>query len=134
MWFYGFLICTIETRFLCIYLFPYNELIEETASRRKLIFGIWGSFGGIYNLYNYKQTADVSDSELYDEYFVCTLNLKKFPQNARYNFPFNNLYRVQGEFTFRVLARFVNDYGGTFQRAKFARKYLDPGYFVQILG
>ena len=28
-----------------IYVYLCNELIEETARRRKLIFGMWGSFG-----------------------------------------------------------------------------------------
>ena len=30
---------------MCIYLYICNELIEETAQRRKLIFGMWESFG-----------------------------------------------------------------------------------------
>ena len=42
-------ILTIKTRLLFIYIYIYiyicNELIEETARRRKLIFGMWGSFG-----------------------------------------------------------------------------------------
>ena len=29
----------------CIYIYICNELIEETARRRKLIFGLWESFG-----------------------------------------------------------------------------------------
>ena len=31
----------------CIYIYIYicNELIEETAGRRRLIFGMWESFG-----------------------------------------------------------------------------------------
>ena len=42
---------TIKTRLLfvcvCVYIYIYicNELIEETAGHRKLIFGMWGSFG-----------------------------------------------------------------------------------------
>ena len=32
-----------EDIYICTYI--YNELIEETARRRKLIFGIWESFG-----------------------------------------------------------------------------------------
>ena len=33
--------------YLCIYIYIYicNELIEETAGLRKLIFGMWESFG-----------------------------------------------------------------------------------------
>ena len=32
---------------VCIYIYIYicNELIEETAGRRRLIFGMWESFG-----------------------------------------------------------------------------------------
>ena len=29
----------------CIYIYICNELIEETANHRKLIFGMWESFG-----------------------------------------------------------------------------------------
>ena len=36
-------ILTIKTRLLCIYIC--NELIEETAGHRKLIFGMWEYFG-----------------------------------------------------------------------------------------
>ena len=46
-------ILTIKTRLMYIYLYIYtyiyiyicNELIEETAGHRKLIFGMWESFG-----------------------------------------------------------------------------------------
>ena len=46
-------ILTIKTRLLfvyvCVYIYIYiyicNELIEETARHRKLIFGMWKSFG-----------------------------------------------------------------------------------------
>ena len=36
-------ILTIKTRLIYIYIC--NELIEETAGHRKLIFGMWESFG-----------------------------------------------------------------------------------------
>ena len=39
------LVLTIKTRlicmYVCIYIYLCNELIEETAGRRKLIFGMW---------------------------------------------------------------------------------------------
>ena len=42
-------ILTIKTRLMYIYLYIYiyicNELIEETGGHRKLIFGMWESFG-----------------------------------------------------------------------------------------
>ena len=42
-------ILTIKTRLLFVYIYIYiyicNELIEETAGHRKLIFGMWESFG-----------------------------------------------------------------------------------------
>ena len=38
-------IFTIKTRLMCIYISICNELIEETAIRRKLIFEMWESFG-----------------------------------------------------------------------------------------
>ena len=31
--------------YMCIYIYLCNELIEETARRRRLIFGMWESFG-----------------------------------------------------------------------------------------
>ena len=31
--------------YICIYIYICNELIEETAGHRKLIFGMWESFG-----------------------------------------------------------------------------------------
>ena len=31
--------------YMCIYIYICNELIEETARHRKLIFGMWESFG-----------------------------------------------------------------------------------------
>ena len=39
------LVLTIKTRLLYIYIYLCNELIEETAGRRRLIFGMWESFG-----------------------------------------------------------------------------------------
>ena len=42
-------ILTIKTRLLFVYIYIYiyicNELIEETAGLRKLIIGMWESFG-----------------------------------------------------------------------------------------
>ena len=35
------IILTIKTLLICIYIYICNELIEETASHRKLIFGIF---------------------------------------------------------------------------------------------
>ena len=38
-------ILTIKTRLIFVYIYICYELIEETARRRKLIFGMWESFG-----------------------------------------------------------------------------------------
>ena len=38
------IILTIKTRLMCVCV-SCNELIEETASRRNLIFGMWDTFG-----------------------------------------------------------------------------------------
>ena len=39
------LVLTVKTRLLYIYIYICNELIEETAERRRLIFGMRESFG-----------------------------------------------------------------------------------------
>ena len=42
-----------------MYIYICNELIEETAGRRMLIFGMWGSFGyGSSNVLSSEQNVD----------------------------------------------------------------------------